>query len=179
MSGPTSEDNNYMTAEAILDSFFPKIDLRGPPPTEEELKQYPEILPPEMKQKAGSQQEPNSGGTIVSVFFNIREQIKLYHWQTKSFAEHKATDDLVVGLDKNIDKFVEVFMGRYGRPYVKDTIPVKNLTVTGIRTFINKSSQWLAEKLPHMIKKTDSELLNIRDEILSDLNQVKYLLTLA
>ena len=70
-------------------------------------------------------------------------------------------------------------MGRYGRPYVKKTLPVKNLTVTGIRSFIGKSDEWLANKLPRMLKKTDSDLLNIRDEILGDLNQVKYLFTLA
>jgi hypothetical protein len=119
------------------------------------------------------------GGEIVTTFFNIRDQVKLYHWQTKSFAEHKTTDDLVGTLDTNIDKFVESYMGRYGRPYVKRTLPVKNLTVTGIRAFIGKSDEWLTSKLPHMLKKTDSDLLNIRDEILADLNQVKYLFTLS
>jgi hypothetical protein len=119
------------------------------------------------------------GGEIVSMFFNIRDQVKLYHWQTKSFAEHKATDDLVGTLDTNIDKFVESYMGRYGRPYIKKTLPVKNLTVTGIRTFISKSDEWLAKKLPRMLKRGDSDLLNIRDEILADLNQVKYLFTLS
>ena len=119
------------------------------------------------------------GGEIVSVFFHMRAQIKLYHWQTRSFAEHKATDDLVTALDTNIDKFIEVYMGRYGRPYIKKTLPVKNLTVTGIRGFITKSDEWLASSLPRMLKKNDSDLLNIRDEILADLNQIKYLFTLA
>jgi hypothetical protein len=119
------------------------------------------------------------GGEIVSVFFHMRSQIKLYHWQTRSFSEHKATDDLVTALDTNIDKFIEVYMGRYGRPYIKKTLPVKNLTVTGIRSFITKSDEWLASSLPRMLKKTDSDLLNIRDEILADLNQIKYLFTLA
>lgn len=177
MSGPTSPDDEYMSAEALLDSLFPKIDRYGPPPTEQELQQNPEILPPEMK--AGGRGEPNPGGEIVKFLFNIRDQIKLYHWQTMSFSEHKATDDLVKSLDTNIDKFVEVYMGRYGRPYVKETLQVKNLTVTGIRGFINKSNGWLAEKLPQMLKKTDTDLLNIRDEMLADINQVKYLLTLA
>jgi len=119
------------------------------------------------------------GGEIVSVFFNIRDQVKLYHWQTKSFAEHKATDDLVATLDTNIDKFVETYMGRYGRPFVRRTLPVKNLTVTGIKNFITRSTDWLSKKLPRMVKNTDSDLLNIRDEILADLNQVKYLFTLS
>ncbi len=42
----------------------------------------------------------------------IRNQIKLYHWQTKSFARHKATDDLTAALDLAIDNFVEVYMGK-------------------------------------------------------------------
>ena len=119
------------------------------------------------------------GGEIVTMFFHMRDQIKLYHWQTRSFVEHKATDDLVAALDTNIDKFVESYMGRYGRPYIKKTLPVKNLTVTGIRSFITKSDEWLASSLPRMLKKTDSDLLNIRDEILAGLNQIKYLFTLA
>lgn len=127
----------------------------------------------------GKTYRSKKGGEIVSVFFNMRDQIKLYHWQTRSFAEHKATDDLVAALDTNIDKFVESYMGRYGRPYIKKTLPVKNLTVTGIRAFITRSDEWLASSLPRMLKKTDSDLLNIRDEILADLNQIKYLFTLA
>ena len=119
------------------------------------------------------------GGEIVTMFFHLRDQVKLYHWQTRSFAEHKATDDLVAALDTNIDKFVEVYMGRYGRPYIKKTLPVKNLTVTGIRSFITKSDEWLTTSLPRMLKKADSDLLNIRDEILADLNQIKYLFTLS
>jgi hypothetical protein len=119
------------------------------------------------------------GGQIVTVFFNIRDQVKMYHWQTKSFSEHKATDELVGKLDTNIDTFVEVYMGRYGRPLIKKTLPVKNLTVTGIRGFITRSSKWLETSLPRMLKKTDSDLLNVRDEILADLNQIKYLFTLS
>jgi hypothetical protein len=119
------------------------------------------------------------GGEIVTVLFHMRSQVKLYHWQTRSFSEHEATDDLVTALDTNIDKFIEVYMGRYGRPYIKKTLPVKNLTVSGIRGFITKSDEWLTSSLPRMLKKTDSDLLNIRDEILADLNQIKYLFTLA
>ena len=89
------------------------------------------------------------GGKIVAIFFNIRDQIKLYHWQTKSFAEHKATDDLIGKLDTNIDMFVEAYMGRYGRPRLGQTYPVKNLTVSGIRAFIARSDEWLTSKLPH------------------------------
>jgi len=129
--------------------------------------------------RGGRTFKSKKGGDIVSTFFNMRDQVKLYHWQTKSFAEHKSTDDLIGKLDTNIDTFVEVYMGRYGRPQMRRTLPVKNLTTSGIRSFIETSSTWLSTKLPRMIKKTDTDLLNVRDEILADLNQIKYLFTLA
>jgi hypothetical protein len=134
---------------------------------------------PVLTAKGRRTRKNTQGGEIVSVLFNIRDQVKLYHWQTRSFAEHKATDDLIGTLDTNIDKFVESYMGLYGRPHVRKTLPVKNLTVSGIRKFISRSTQWLSTSLPRKVKKTDSDLLNIRDEILSDLNQVKYLFTLS
>jgi hypothetical protein len=162
MSGPITSDGDSMTAEDILNAIFPKLNTQAPPP-----------------QTAGARDDPNSGGEIVSVFFNIRDQIKLYHWQTKSFAEHKGVDEIVQKLDENIDKFIEIYMGRHGRPYVKETLEVKNLTAVSIREFIDETVTWLTEKLPSMIKKTDTDLLNIRDEMLGDLNQVKYLLTLT
>ena len=55
-------------------------------------------------------------GEIVCLMMTLRDQIKIYHWQTMSFPRHKATDELVGKLDDNIDKFVEVYMGKYGRP---------------------------------------------------------------
>jgi hypothetical protein len=38
---------------------------------------------------------------------------------------------------------------------------------------------WLVGTLPKLLKPEDSDLLNIRDEILADLNKARYLFTLA
>ena len=38
--------------------------------------------------------------------------VKLYHWKTDSFSQHKATDELYESLNLNIDRFVEVLMGK-------------------------------------------------------------------
>ena len=61
--------------------------------------------------KAGvTRRNTTTGGDIVSSLLTIRNQVKLYHWQTGSFARHKATDDLTAALDLNIDAFVESYM---------------------------------------------------------------------
>lgn len=55
MSGPTDDDYYISDTQLLLflDSLFPEIDTSGSPPTEEELQQYPEFLPPQMNQTAG------------------------------------------------------------------------------------------------------------------------------
>ena len=121
----------------------------------------------------------SSGGDIVTHMLTIRNQVKLYHWQTGSFARHKATDDLTASLDEKIDQFVEVYMGKYGRPKVSGTIKLHNFSDTAAKSFVAKETKYLTVELPKKVKSSDTDLLNIRDEILGDLNKVLYLFTLA
>ena len=118
---------------------------------------------------------------IVCLMMTLRDQIKIYHWQTLSFPRHKATDELVDKLDDNIDKFVEVYMGKYGRPKLSgrtSTIKIRNFHDKEASTLLKSAIIWLTNKLPRHLKNTDTDLLNIRDEILGDLNQTLYLFTL-
>ena len=120
----------------------------------------------------------DKGGDIVTELLTIRNQIKLYHWQTKQFARHTATDALTLTLDTNIDAFVESYMGRYGRPTVSGSIKLHNFTEAAAKSFVAKQSKYLQSELPKKIGKEDSDLLNIRDTILADLTKVSYLFTL-
>ena len=118
---------------------------------------------------------------IVTLMLTLRNQIKIYHWQTMKYPRHKATDDLVDKLDDNIDKFVEVYMGKYGRMDFKGktaSIKIHNFNDAHGPSYLQSAVQWLTTKLPRMLKPTDTDLLNIRDEILADLNQSLYLFTL-
>lgn len=119
------------------------------------------------------------GGDIATAMLTIRNQIKLYHWQTSSFARHKATDDLTTSLDGHIDTFIEVYMGKYGRPVVTDTIKLTNFSEPAARAFISKQVDFLTKTLPKKLSPMDSDLLNIRDEILADMNKALYLFTLS
>ena len=119
-----------------------------------------------------------SGGDLVCHLLTIRNQIKLYHWQTNQFARHKATDDLTAALDLNIDAFVESYMGRYGRPMVKGGIKLHNFSESAAKAFVARESKYLEKELPKKIGKGDSDLLNLRDTILGDLTKASYLFTL-
>lgn len=111
----------------------------------------------------------------------LRNQVKLYHWQTMSYPRHKATDELVEKLDTNIDQFVEVYIGKYGRPKLSgrtSSIHLRNHSDKEATKMIQEAIAWLTTDLTKKLKKTDTDLLNIRDTIIADLNQTLYLFTL-
>jgi len=120
-------------------------------------------------------------GEILHVMLILRNQVKLYHWQTMSFSRHKATDDLVTSLDTNIDKFTESYMGRYGRPKMTAStgkIQIYDVNDKRAPQLMKEAVQWLTKSLPKLLSKDDTDLLNIRDEILGDIQQARYLFTL-
>jgi len=126
-----------------------------------------------------TQRAGDKGGDIVTHMLTIRNQIKLYHWQTKQFARHKATDDLTAALDLNIDAFVESYMGRYGRPSVTGSIKLHNFSESAAKSFVARETKFLTVDLPRKLKSTDTDLLNLRDTILGDLTKTLYLFTLT
>jgi len=115
----------------------------------------------------------------VNFFFNLRNQIKLFHWQTHSYPRHKATDAVVDALDASIDKYVEVYIGSYGsRPKLNGTtgtIKLQNMSESTILKFIKKSIAYLEGPLVAHLKPQNTDLINIRDEMLGELNQLLYL----
>jgi hypothetical protein len=118
---------------------------------------------------------------LIIAMMSLRDQIKIYHWETLSFPRHKATDELVTNLDTNIDKFVEVYIGKYGRPKfsTSSSIKLRNFHDKEATLLLKQYVKWLSTSLPKSLNKSaDTDLLNIRDEILADLNQTLYLFTL-
>ena len=118
---------------------------------------------------------------IINVMLTLRNQVKVYHWQTMSYSRHKATDDLVSSLDGNIDKFVEVYMGKYGAPRFtarNGKFMVHDAEDKRAASLLKSGVAWLSRDLPKFLKKDDTDLLNIRDEILADINQALFLFKL-
>jgi len=117
----------------------------------------------------------------IHFFLHLRDQIKLYHWQTRVYARHIATDKIVEQLDKSIDSYVEVYIGKYGRPKVTGknaSITLHNLTEAGAVRLVNAAIKYLQGPLTKTLKPSDTDLMNIRDEMVADLNQLLYLFTL-
>ena len=120
---------------------------------------------------------------IVTMFLQMLNTVKLYHWKTSSYAQHKATDELYTNLNANIDSFVEIMLGKTGGRVNlagQKTLPL--LDYTNLRDFkseVEKYKKFLIEmnKDADINITNNSDLLNVRDEILGNLNQFTYLLT--
>ena len=118
----------------------------------------------------------------IHFLLNLRNQIKLYHWQTRIYARHVATDSAVDKLDELIDTDVEVYMGKYGRPKLAGTdaiIRLTNLTEAGVTKLVRADINYMNGPLfKHLNKETDTDLINLRDEMMGSLHQLLYLFTL-
>ena len=110
----------------------------------------------------------------------LQNQTKINHWQTKSYARHKAFDELYGELIDLTDTFAEAAMGKYGRFKLEDddkTINIVNLSELDLKEMLETSKDALTQWTEEFDSK-DTDLMNIRDEILGLLNKITYLLTL-
>jgi DNA-binding ferritin-like protein len=107
--------------------------------------------------------------------------VKLYHWKTSNYAEHKATDELYTNLNLNVDTFVEVMLGKTGsRVNLTGQKSIPLLDYTNVEDFkkeIERYKMFLNGMSADGSLNANTALMNIRDELLSNLNQFTYLLT--
>ena len=120
---------------------------------------------------------------IVRYMLQMLMTVKLYHWNTISYASHKATDDLYTGLNTLIDQFVEILLGKNnkGKNGILDTKSLLLKSFKDNKSFekeIEEYKKYMMNLSEKFNQKENSDLLNIRDEILSELNKISYLLTL-
>jgi len=121
-------------------------------------------------------------GKIALTLMDILNQLKIYHWQTTSYARHKASCELINNLTLLTDKIVETLQGsKNTRLYVPsefNTIIVENQNDTNIVKLLEYFKKWLTDSFPKYISEsTDTDILNLRDELLGSVNQTLYLFT--
>ena len=135
------------------------------------------------KRKTVKSRGPNGSQTyIIEIFLGMLNTVKLYHWKTFSFSEHKATDELYENLNTHIDKFVEILLG-------KTETRIKSFSSNGSIAAFNDTKKsdfksrvyeyrkFLINMNGNLDSRRDTDLLSVRDDILGDINKFLYLLT--
>ncbi len=119
--------------------------------------------------------------TSINSFLSTQVQFKILHWQTKGYARHIAFGDIYDSLDELVDEYIEVAMGKWGRFSVDEktnTIVYKNLSEVNMVEFLQDFKGKLYMITTELDQEKDTDLLNLKDEILAKINKLAYLLTL-
>lgn len=116
---------------------------------------------------------------MVDKLLGLQNQLRIFHWQTASYAEHKALGKAYEALDGLIDTFVESYMGATGEKikagFKITLVDHKNKAALDL---MDQAYTFMTGELEETLKGR-SELLNIRDEMLGVIQQTRYLLTLG
>lgn len=117
---------------------------------------------------------------VITPLVQFQQQMRIFHWQTNSFAQHKAFGKIYESLDGFVDEYVETYMGIFGKSkpttaFTLTLLPLEDESVVTnvLEDFIEYLKEMSFEIEDH------SDLLNIRDSILGEVNKLKYLLTLS
>ena len=80
----------------------------------------------------------------------------------------------------HIDTFVETMMGKYGRVEFEPefSIMFQDIKSLSIQNFMDGITEFLVGMSDELDSRYDTDLLNLRDEMLGSINQLKYRLTL-
>ncbi len=116
----------------------------------------------------------------ITNLLTLQNQMRVFHWQTQhkvgSFAQHEAFGTAYEDLDAHIDDFIEIYQGKKGAIMASGgafNITLHNLS-DNAEECIDEYITYLVEYIPQGLEETDTDLLNIRDEMLGILNQTKY-----
>ena len=120
-------------------------------------------------------------------FMSFLDQIKLYHWQTKIYSRHKATDELHSDLSKLVDNFIETLHGiiiykhnNYRIKLIDNTsISLNNLNDNDGLVLLSSIKKYLESNDLKKIINNNTDLLTIKDEMLNIINKSNYLFTLS
>lgn len=117
---------------------------------------------------------------LILKLVQIQNQFRFLHWQTFGDAKHRAYGELYESMGDHIDTFTEAMMGKYGRPSfpTEFVIAFQDIKSMDLQSFIDGIVEFLVSFTDKLDPKYDTDLLNIRDEILAQINKTKYLLTL-
>lgn len=113
----------------------------------------------------------------IEGFFEHYIICKMYHFQTVSGFRHTKIDEYISKFLLNFDRFMEVMQGQSGT--IDNTKVIANATMRNdqtITTHLNDMIRYL-NGLQVNAKALSPELANIRDEMIADIQQLKYLFT--
>lgn len=111
---------------------------------------------------------------FIQFIFVVQLSNKLFHWNTKIYSQHKVSDKFDSKLQSLLDKFVEVYLGYYNVNIELNQVNIINYE--SLEDYILTLK--LLKKYLVKINLAEADLINIKDDLLKEINQVIYLIKL-
>jgi len=169
------EDNELMEEEPVLNN------------NEKKGKQSLNI-------RESSSANDNKINDIILAFFQIQATLRVSHFLSEKKSEHETLDKFLKKFNKKMDKFIEVWMGKHEKfdlgknrqvniyQITKDElfayldIVLEFLTGDSMTNSFYKLSKYTLGSV--MNNKKNVDLMSIRDDIVKNINRMKYRLRL-
>ena len=101
-------------------------------------------------------------------FLEMLNTIQLFHWNTTTYAAHKASDQLYHALQPLVDKFIEVGMEKRSGAFEEKT--------TMCHKTLHKLKPYLKQCITQLNKlQVENDLASIRDDMVGEIRQFLYL----
>jgi DNA-binding ferritin-like protein len=121
----------------------------------------------------------NAYGYFILNMLAFRTQAHIFHWQTKKYSTHVALGGFYDAYILLVDTLAESMMSKFGTPVIGvGNIKIVDYSEENINLFLNEAYS-LFENEGRTLCADNTEMLNVIDEIVGEINKLKYLLTLS
>ena len=141
-----------------------------------------------------STENDNKISDVILAMFQIQATLRVSHFLSEKKSDHETLDKFLKKFNKNMDKFIEVWMGKHEKfdlgknrqvnvyQITKDElfdyldIVLEFLTGDVVESNVYKLSKYSLKNV--MNNKKNVDLMSIRDDIVRNINRMKYRLRL-
>ena len=169
---------NNLSTESSTNNNIPSTEAKESAPSNipsGDMVEAPVETRPNNENK--DKEKKTSLNRLAMNLLNHQVVLKLFHFQTEHYGAHKASDSYLEKFAGTMDKFLEIAQGIYGK------ITLKKYGLTGSSHTDENIVKHLDGMLTYLREKIDdvlgeyTDLINVRDELAGDIEQLKYLLT--
>jgi len=177
MDQPVEEEQPVDIEQPVEEEQPVDLQLSNEPSVDENITKENKKENNSKLENTTSKELMNSLNKLTMTLLNHQVVMKLFHFQTEQYGAHKASDSYGEKFASTMDKFLEIAQGIYGK------ITLKKFSLTGSSHTDENIVKHLEGIIILLRSKIDdilgeyTQLINIRDELVGDVEQLKYLLT--
>jgi len=121
-------------------------------------------------------------GNFLLELLYVRDQAHIFHWQTSSYAQHKALGKFYDDYLDLVDAVAEQVFGKMGKFFMggQGTITLVDYNSQAMDSYLDQTEAIFRDKMQLVVPvEGNEEIYNTVEEILSLVNKLRYLLSLS